>query len=366
MLATARFMRQFLLPTRAGVIEEETAYRRGGESLPATLYRPRHIDRPLPGWMTLHGLTYHGREHVSLKRLARAIAASGSVVFVPDIPEWRALRVAPAAAVETIKSAVLELDALRMTASGRIGVIGFSFGATQALIAATDPVLRGHLAGMVSWGGYADIETVTRFMFVGEHELDGTSFRTDPDPYGRWILAGNYLGLLDEFAGDPTLADALLGLAHEAARLRIRSWNPALDPVKLRARDSLAPDQRQVFDLLAPAAGATPGADDRARLRDLARRLVEAGVAREPLLDARPYLLDVPVPVFLAHGRNDRLIPWTEMIRLRRALAPGRVASSGITSLFTHSMGERRLPTPAAAVEAARFIRLMHRMLRLI
>jgi pimeloyl-ACP methyl ester carboxylesterase len=366
MLSTARFMRQFLLAREASVLEEETTYRRNGELLPATLYRPRAARYPLPGWMTLHGLTYHGREHTALKRLARALSAAGAVVLVPDIPEWRALRVAPAAAVETIKAAVLALDGLGLTAAGRIGVVGFSFGATQALIAATDPALRGHLAGVASWGGYAEIETVAHFMFLGEHELDGRSYRLDPDPYGRWILAGNYLALLEDFDDGARLGEALLGLAQEAGRRKVMSWDPALDPVKARVRDALTAEHREVFDLIAPPTGTVLGESDQRRLRGLCDRMLEAAVATEPLLDPRPYLPRVPVQVFLAHGRHDRLIPWSELVRLRRALPPTRIASSGITGLFAHSGGERRLPTPAALADGVRFLVLMHRMLRLI
>lgn len=366
MLSTARFMRQFLLARGGAVVVEETTYQRDGEVLPATLYRPRTVRTPLPGWMTLHGLTYHGREHPTLRRLARALSAAGAAVLVPDIPEWRALRVAPGPAVETIKAAVLALDGRGLTAAGRIGVIGFSFGATQALIAATDPLLRGRLAGIASWGGYSDIEATARFLFLGEHELDGRSYRLDPDPYGRWILAGNYLSLLEEFAPDPRLSEALFGLAHEAAMSRIKAWDPALDPVKARFREALTAERREAFDLIAPPAGAVLTRADRSRLRGLCGRMLIAAVANQPLLDPGLYLPHVPVPVFLAHGRYDRLIPWTEMVRLRRALPPERVAHSGITGLFAHSAGERRRPTPAVVAEGAHFLGLMHAMLRLI
>jgi hypothetical protein len=366
MIATARFMRQFLRPAGGRVVVEETTYRRDGESLPATLFRPRRVRGPLPGWVTLHGLTYHGREHVTLRRLAGAIAASGAVVLVPDIPEWRALRVAPRAALATIKATVLELDALGLTAPGRVGLIGFSFGATQALIASADPALRGHLAGIAAWGGYARLETVTRFLFLGEHELDGSSFRLEPDPYGRWILAGNCVGLLDEVDGDRVLGRAFLGLAHEAARRGLKAWDPALDPAKARTRGTLAIEHRELFDLVAPPSGTARTSAERARLAGLAERLAHAAVTAEPLLDPGPHLPEVPVPVFLSHGLHDRLVPWTEMVRLRRALPAGRVDTSGVTSLFGHSTGERRLPTPASAPEGVRFLRLMHRMLRLI
>lgn len=367
MPSTLRFLREFLIPRPAAVVREEVSYHRGEETLPATLYRPaRAAADPLPGWIALHGLTYHGREHPSLERFARALAASGAVVLVPDLPEWRALHVAPAATVRTIRAAVLELDRSPLTERGRIGVIGFSFGATHSLIAASDPELEGHLAGVVAWGGYADIHRTTRFAFLGTHELDGQEHQLEPDPYGRWIFAGNYLHLLPEHTGDRALSDALLGLAREAGRLGIMSWSAETDALKAAARAELGPAQKELFDLVAPPAGRVYTPQERERLETLVRRMTERAVAHEPMLDGSGYLERVPVPVFLAHGRDDRLMPWTEMIRLRRALPEDRVVFSAITSLFAHSFGERRFPSPAVIWEAVRFVRLISRMIRLI
>ncbi len=369
MPSTARFLRQFLLPRPGAILEEETTYRRGDEMLPATLYRPRRRGRggrPLPGWMTLHGLTYHGRAHPSLRRFARSLAASGAVVLVPDLPEWRALHVAPRRTVDTIRAAVLELDGRGLTEPGRIGVMGFSFGATQALIAATEPVLRDRIAGVAAWGGYADIRRVARFMFLGEHELDGTRHHVEPDPYGRWILAGNYLPLLPEHRDDVALPAALLALAREAGRLGIMAWDPQLDQRKAAARAGLTPEARELFDLLAVPAGATLSPDQRTRVATLVDRLADAALAAEPILDPGPWLSSVPVPVFLAHGRDDRLIPWTEMVRLRRALPPDRLTGGGITSLFSHSFGQRHAPSLRTAVEAVRFVRLLNGLVGLV
>jgi pimeloyl-ACP methyl ester carboxylesterase len=371
MIRTLRFHRQFLLSGDTHVVRRDTTYVRGAERLPASLYAPVPADSPgeagpgLPGWVALHGLTCRGREHPSLDRFARSLAASGAVVLIPDLPEWRALRVAPEATVETIEAAVPALERSARTRRGRIGVIGFSFGATQALVAATKPALRDRLAGIAAWGGYADITRATRFAFTGRHELDGVGHRMAPDPYGRWILAGNYLTLLSELAGESGLADALHGLAREAGRRGIMSYSPETDPLKEAARSSLGHRERELFDLLAPPADHEHTEPELTRLEELATRLAEAAIAREPLLEAGPYLRAVDVPVFLAHGRGDRLVPWTEMPRLERALGD-RVAYSGITNLFSHSFGEKRWPTPGVVLEGLRFVRLIHRMLNLI
>src|SRR5690606_28412635 len=105
MARTLGFLLQYLRPRPGAVEEAEVPYRRDGETLPATLYRPAGRRGPHPAWVVLHGLTYRGRYHPSLERLARALAASGALVFVPEIPEWRRLRVAPALTTATIRSA---------------------------------------------------------------------------------------------------------------------------------------------------------------------------------------------------------------------------------------------------------------------
>src|SRR5690554_6285655 len=97
MMRSASFLREYLRPATGALDIRDLSVRRAGEEHPATLYRPARARGPLPAWVVLHGLTYSGRTHPSLVRFARAVAASGATVLVPDVPEWRSLRVAPAA-----------------------------------------------------------------------------------------------------------------------------------------------------------------------------------------------------------------------------------------------------------------------------
>ncbi|MBI4544408.1 MAG: hypothetical protein HY703_04360 [Gemmatimonadetes bacterium] len=364
--STLRFLRQYLRP-RPGTVEAlETVYRRNGESLPATLYRPVSARRPLPGWVVLHGLTYQGRQHPELERFVRAVATSGAVVLVPEIPEWRALRVAPAVTVPTIQAAVFALAERGEVEAGRTGLFGFSFGATQALVAAAaDPRLAGHLRGIAAWGGYADIHNLFCFGITGEHELDGVRYFAPPDPYGRWIMAGNYLTGMRGHEGDEDLAGAVHELALEAGRRWVYAWSPALDACKREARARLTPRQQELFDILAPPSDSTPAPAERAR--GLAFELADAALRKDPLLDPAPFLPAVAVRTELAHGRDDRLVPFTESLRLRRAL-PTRIARGcTITSLFAHSGGARHDLGPGGlSSEALRFLRLLHRILDLV
>jgi pimeloyl-ACP methyl ester carboxylesterase len=361
-----RFVRAWLRPRPGDAEAVETTYERSGRALSATVYRPpgRAADG-LPGWVVLHGLTWSGREHPSLVRFVRAVAAGGNVVLVPDIPEWRELRVAPAITVDTIRAAVRALHARGDADPARLGLFGFSFGATQALVASADPDVASRLHGIAAWGGYGDVHRLFRFGMTGEHELDGRVYRTRPDPYGCWIMAGNYLPHMRGFEDCADVAAAVHALALEAGRRRVAAWDPAFDASKARLRAGLPAAKHAIFDLLAPAAHAPPPADVE-RLRHLSGLLADAALRVDPLMDPAPFLPRLSVPVLFAHGRDDQLIPFTETVRLARNVPSDVLRRAVVTGLFAHSGGTRSgLGVRGLAREAVLFLDVLRHVLRL-
>lgn len=369
MPSTLRFLQQYLRPSATATTAVDVTYMRGGRQLPATVFRPANTTRPLPGWVVLHGLTRTGRGHASLKRFAHAVARAGNTVFVPDIPEWRDLRVAPALAIETIHAAAAALQQRRDVSHEHVGLFGFSFGATQALIAAADAEISKLLSGIAAWGGFCDMRRLFRFGLTGLHELDGMTWHTPPDPYGAWIMAGNYLPHVPGYQDTQDVADALHALAIRSGEMGTAAWDPVYDPIKLELRASLAPAHREVFDLVAPLTS-TPEHEREAvqdRALQLADALADTALRLEPLLDPQPFLPHVRTPVLLAHGRDDRLIPFSETIRASRQIPPHRLRSLTVTSLFQHSGGTQGGLGPIGlAREAARFALLLRRVLRLV
>jgi pimeloyl-ACP methyl ester carboxylesterase len=361
MASTVRFLRQYFRPRAGAVQQEDVSLDRGDRRLEATVYRPR--GGPLPGWVVLHGLTARGRDHPNLIRFARALAASGSVVFIPDIPEWRRLEVAPQVTVETIRAAVLALDAMDGVVAGRTGVLGFSFGATQALIASVDPELEGHLRCVAAWGGYCDVRALFRFGILGEHEWNGRRYHVDPDPYGRWVMGGNYLTGIPGHEGDADVARALHALAVEAGESGLPSWDPRFDAAKDRLREALPDAQRDVFDLFAARTDAPP--PDRARVASLADALALAALRADPGLDPTPQLPQVHVRTLLAHGHDDRLVPFTSMFCLREQIPEHAIVRAGVTALFSHS-GGAAVSGPGILREGVRFLRLLNGILKLV
>jgi pimeloyl-ACP methyl ester carboxylesterase len=365
MRSTVRFLRQYLRPVEGQLKESEVGYTRGNGSLRATVFRPGGRTGRLPGWVVLHGLTRAGRAHPALLRFCRAVASAGNVVFLPEIPEWRDLRVEPEVTIGTIRAAVRALHLRDDVQHEHVGLFGFSFGATQALVAASDRETSSLLAGLASWGGYYDLRRLFRFGLTGLHEIDGTTYHTQPDPYGSWVMAGNYLDRVPGYTGSEAVAHALHELALEAGEKGVYAWDPIYDASKSRLRGRLAAGQRDLFDLIAPLTGA-PRRDEE-RLLQLADALAATAIAASPQLNPRPYLPVVGLPVLFAHGRDDRLIPFSESILLSRAVPPQWLRSLTITALFQHSGGTQSgLGAAGMAREGIRFVRLLRRMLRLI
>ncbi len=357
-LRTARFLRTWLT-RRAPVVECEVRVEDEEVTLPATLLRERR-SAPLPAWILLHGLTRPGRSHAELLRFARALASAGAVVVIPEIREWTQLRLAPDRALPAIVAAVAGLKESGL-AREPPGVVGFSFGAPQALRAAATSDLRGRIGAVVGFGAYFDVTRTVRFQLTGEHEWKGRRCRLTPDPYGRWIMAANHLTDVPGHADAGDVSRALWRLAAQAGDRQVPADDPALDPLRDELRGEVAPSRRGLFDAFARRAGPAPeGA------RELGDALAAAALRKTPELHVTGCLGSVDCPVELVHGREDRLIPFTETLRLAAAFPAEAALQVTVTALFSHSRNRPIRAGVRAVREGWRFVRMLRRMVSLV
>jgi pimeloyl-ACP methyl ester carboxylesterase len=346
----------------ASVEEHEIVLDRGDREVPASVFTPRGGPKNIPGWIVLHGITRPGRFHPTLLQFCRALASSGAAVLVPQVPEWKNLRLAPEQSVPTVRAALTGLRGLPETRDGGFGLIGFSFGCAQALMAAAEEELGNQLEAVVGFGGYADLERIMRFQMTGEHEWGGVTYRSRPDPYGRWIIGGNHLTSVPSYADATDVAGALWKLAVEAGERRILAWDPSYDPLKRVLRETVAPERRGLYDLFAPLSTGEP---DPERAEAIVPQLAKAALRVSPTLDPIPVLPRIRPDIFLIHGETDNLIPFTETLRLQNAFPASRPIDTTITALFAHSEREGRLTSLRREVrESLKLIGALRRMIR--
>ena len=325
---------------RSPVEEYETVLPRGDREVPASVTLPSGGGRNLPGWVVLHGVTRPGRFHPTLVRFVRALASSKAAVLVPHVPEWVDLRLEPECTLPTVRAALEGLRSLPSTSDGPYGLIGFSFGAAQVMITAAHPDVADQVAGVIGFGGYCDMESMVRFQMTGRFEWGDATHRLRPDPYGRWIMGGNHLTSIPEYQNAQDVSNALWRLAVEAGERRILAWDPSYDPVKEQLREQLSKDRRELFDLFAPPSDREPAEAEAERITPL---LTRAAMEAAPLLDPLPFLNRVETSVQLIHGRNDRLIPYTETLRMEAAFPQKKQVDTTITALLDHSQQGGRL-----------------------
>ena len=343
--------------------EAEVDIPRGDRSVPATLLHPEGARRPLSAWVVLHGVTRPGRYHPMLVRFIRALAGGGVAALVPEIPEWRELNLAPDEAAATIRASVLHLSERKGILPDRIGIIGFSMGVPQALHAAADPALEGRLRGVAGFGGYGNLDRTLHFLFQGEHEWEGETFVTEPDPYGRWIIGGNYLTRAKGFEDAGDVAQALLHLARKAGDLQIGAWTSSYDSMKEELQKEIHPSRRHLFRTFAPPSGQLPS---REFSDPLVRALAEAAREANPYAEPASFLDRIPLPVRLVHGREDRLIPFSETLRLAEAFPHRANIRVYLTGLFSHSQANATAGIGGRGREQLYFLRILSSILSLV
>ena len=242
-------------------------------------------------------------------RLARLLARHGRLVLVPHFEGLAAFRLR-GREVDEVEAAlrhVRQLDARGPSP----GILGFSFGAGPALLAAARvPEVR--LAG--SFGGYADLRDVIAYVTTGARHA------TPPEPYNRWKL----LALLAAFPENPQDRALLERLAER------KLADPRADGRELAA--GLGAEGRAVVALV-----------ENRRPEALAAHLGALPPAVHRALDALSPLAAasrLPARLLLAHGLHDDSIPFTESLRL--AEAAGARARLALLRTFHHT-GPRSL-----------------------
>jgi dienelactone hydrolase len=252
-------------------------------------------DRPTGNAIVVaHGVHREGIDERRLVPFSRALARTGHVVLTPELAELADYRITERG-VDVIRDAVL--DVLRRgehAESERVGLIGFSFAGGLALVAASDPEVRRHLAYVTSVGGHHDLGRVLRFLVQNEVETPSGTRAAKAHEYGLVVLLYGYL---DRFVPE---------IDRNVMRDAVKAW---LEEDRPRARKLAAarktPESGRLWTLLEEGRVQTLAPEIAAVLAEKSRELTA--------LSPRGRLDDIEAPVYLLHGTHDAVIPPSEV-----------------------------------------------------
>ncbi|MCJ7526369.1 MAG: alpha/beta hydrolase [Candidatus Aminicenantes bacterium] len=158
----------------------------------------KNIKKEKSIWLLLHGLTVHGNQDPRLVDFARSLASSGITCLLPTLTGLSSCRLL-GSDVERVAQVV---DYAYRRYQRPVGVIGFSFGASYALVAASRKDLADHVRGIIGFGAYHQIEDLWAEYKKRSSQTPADDREWDAWIYRRLVLVKGY--------GQPLLASAEL------------------------------------------------------------------------------------------------------------------------------------------------------------
>ncbi|MGI8940476.1 MAG: alpha/beta hydrolase family protein [Actinomycetota bacterium] len=254
----------------------------GGSDAPLLLFVP--------------GATLDGRDDARVIEAATALAGAGRRVFVPELDLYE--RTFRARDVERLVASISALS----SDDERIGVVGFSYGGSLALLAAQDPTTHGRIAYLATFGAYFDLLHLLQGVTTGSTILDGEAVIFPTVPEARDILTdATVLLASDRFADE--VAGALDG----------------------DDSDDLSEGADAIVELLSNR--------DPRRTEELAGNLPGRFRATLDRFSPATAIEQLDAPLFILQSKKDAATPWTEAVLLERSVKDSRLV---LLNHFSH------------------------------
>jgi pimeloyl-ACP methyl ester carboxylesterase len=272
-----------------------------GRRLAGDLYLPG--ERARAGLVLVPGAAKEGKDDPRLMALAQSLARARFLVLVPDIANLRAQEISAADRQPILDAARFLLSERRVPG---VGIAAISYAGIPAVLAALE---EPAVDFVVEVGAPYDLSAIVTFFTTGLYrEAPNQDWsRAQPNSYGKWVFVRANARRLDDSA-DRALLSAI-------AEHRMADETTLVDDLALR----LGPQGRAVMALL--------GNTDPARVPALLAALpprIKAEIAAMNL--ATRDLSRLHARLFLIHGRDDRIIPWTESAALARSAPRAELA----------------------------------------
>lgn len=205
-----------------------TTYGQPADRLDIYLPTGAHAGSELPAVILELGVHPQPIDHPDVTRIASAISRLGVVVGVPDSSRLRNLELSPDEPGHLVDAA-LAVGGRAEVDPERVGLAGFSAGASIALIAAADPRLAPNLAFVSAFGGYADAEELLIDVATNTAVVDGEVRPWQADAGIRADIIELLGGAEGRDANDAAAISALLAATdRQQARAAIETLSPGL------------------------------------------------------------------------------------------------------------------------------------------
>ncbi len=261
------------------------------------------------------GASPKAEEHPSMHFLASVLANTGFDVYIPRIPLLKELNVLEENILYLHKAyeEILNRDDVR---GNLVSCMGVSYGGALVLKAS----LGGYMAtnpphSIITYGTIYDIQTSLDFLISGKIKIKGVEVKIKPHEWGMIVALHNFLPDVD-IGYDTKNIQRILKLKVQEKNEDVEKELEALDEREQELMQNIldanvTPEIRRIIDII------------------LKEKIDELnGISPES------WAHQVSNKVFIMHGANDDMVPYTQSIQLAKSIKESELF---ISYLYEHN-----------------------------
>ncbi|MBF89828.1 MAG: hypothetical protein CMG75_09310 [Candidatus Marinimicrobia bacterium] len=287
-----------------------------GKKVPLKIYHPPNLD-VAPAIILFPGASPAAENHEGVNLLAKALASSGVRAFLPRIPALKKVLI-QSDSIEHMINAYLTVSDRKDIDSKKIVGCGVSFGGSLFIKACLDDRINGKPASIISYGSYFDFGDTLEFSITGKFSDGKKDFHLNPHDWGRTVFFYNYVRYVDEPFNmekiEEYLYDQIINNGEKSKEL----WY-----------SFSRKDKKFINTILYEK-------------NEEAHRITKKTLMKiKPLvmsLSPSSFINKIDFPIYMMHGAQDNMIPYTETLKFARELKiRGNKVHSFISNLYSHS-----------------------------
>jgi len=264
-----------------------------------------------PTFILFPGASPFAEDHPGMIGLATTIMNLGYNVFIPRIPPLKALNI-KSENVEWFAKAYDEIINRNDVDKTNVAIIGISFGGSLLLKATLDEKIKSNPPrSILMYGSCFNFESGLNFLLSGEVKHNGKIVHIPPNEWGLTVLFHNFIKNVD--AGFDTSAVQTVLAARVADKL------DDVDRLKAELNEH---DFKFVDSIL--TAKCTP------QITKIAKQIIESQKDSLKQVSPSSFCEKIEMKVFIMHGANDSMVPYTESVKLGNSLPNNKLLISYI------------------------------------
>ena len=261
------------------------------------------------------GASPDGEKHKAINNLAKLITKFGYNVFIPRIPPLMDLDISN----KNVDWITYLYDLLKKRDdidSNNISTLGISYGGGMLLKASLEDKMHKETSpkSMFLYGAGCNTETILNFITKGEFESNGKVHQVDPHDWGLTVFFHHFIDDID-FGFDNSNIKQVLQYRVNNEKIKAHKKLEELNKVEYNIANAIISG----------------------KINDEVQKIVDVIIKDKKDyiedLSCKHICKDVSSKVFILHGANDNMIPFTESVQLNQLLPNSELL---ISFLFEH------------------------------